>query len=88
MTLFGLLIAPPALFVLRKLMRRMRGLAGDQFTGNANIQETMLETLQGIRTVKAFTLEQSMQQRIDSNIYAVEANANKMARVSQSLRAR
>jgi subfamily B ATP-binding cassette protein MsbA len=82
MTLFGLLIAPPALLVLRKLMRRMRGLAGNQFTGIANIQETMLETLQGLRTVKAFTLEQSMQQRIDSDIWAVEANSNKMARVS------
>jgi ATP-binding cassette subfamily B protein len=82
MTLIGLLVAPPALFVLRKLMRRMRGLAGDQFTGNANIQETMLETLQGIRTVKAFTLEPEMQHRLDTSIHAVEGNANKMARVS------
>jgi ATP-binding cassette, subfamily B, bacterial MsbA len=82
MALFGLLIAPPALFVLRKLMRRMTGLAGNQFTGITNIQETMLESLQGIRTVKAFTLEESMQRRIDGNITAVEANANKMARVS------
>jgi ATP-binding cassette subfamily B protein len=82
MALFGLLVAPPALFVLRKLMRRMTGLAGNQFTGLTNIQETMLESLQGIRTVKAFTLEENMQQRIDGNIYAVEANANKMARVS------
>ena len=82
MALFGLFIAPPAIIVLRKLMRRMTGLAGNQFTGIANIQETMLESLQGIRTVKAFTLEQNMQQRIDSNISAVEANANKMARVS------
>lgn len=82
MALIGLLVAPPALFVLRKLMRRIRGLAGYQFTGNANIQETMLESLQGIRTVKAFTLERTMQQRIDDSISAVEANANKMARVS------
>ena len=82
MALFGLFIAPPAIIVLRKLMRRMTGLAGNQFTGIANIQETMLESLQGIRTVKAFTLEQNMQKRIDSNISAVEANANKMARVS------
>jgi subfamily B ATP-binding cassette protein MsbA len=82
MALFGLLVAPPALIVLRKLMRRMTGLAGNQFTGITNIQETMLESLQGIRTVKAFTLEESMQRRIDSNINAVEANANKMARVS------
>ena len=82
MALIGLLVAPPALFVLRKLMRRIRGLAGNQFTGNADIQETMMESLQGIRTVKAFTLEAGMQQRIDSSIDAVEANANKMARVS------
>jgi subfamily B ATP-binding cassette protein MsbA len=82
MALFGLLIAPPALFVLRKLMRRMKGLAGDQFTGIANIQETMLESLQGIRTVKAFSLEDTMQRRIDGNVEAVEVNSNKMARVS------
>jgi subfamily B ATP-binding cassette protein MsbA len=82
MTLFGLLIAPPALLVLRKLMRRMRGLAGNQFTGIANIQETMLESLQGIRTVKAFSLEETMQRRIDANVAAVEVNSNKMARVS------
>ena len=44
--------------------------------------ETMQDSLQGIRTVKAFTLEAAMQRRIDGNIAAVEHNANKMARVS------
>src|SRR5258708_12450968 len=42
----------------------------------------MKESLQGIRTVKAFTLEQTMRERIDASIAAVEGNANKMARVS------
>jgi ATP-binding cassette subfamily B protein len=42
----------------------------------------MQESLQGIRTVKAFTLEQTMRERIDASIDAVERNANKMARVS------
>src|SRR5207237_3999693 len=42
----------------------------------------MQESLQGIRTVKAFTLEQTMRARIDDNITIVERNANKMARVS------
>jgi ATP-binding cassette subfamily B protein len=41
----------------------------------------MQESLQGIRTVKAFTLEDTMQARIDKSISAVEANANKMSRV-------
>ncbi|MDO8981090.1 MAG: ABC transporter ATP-binding protein [Afipia sp.] len=81
MSLSGLLIAPPALFVIRKLVKRIKRLAHDQFTGTADILETMQESLQGIRTVKAFTLEDTMQARIDKNIGLVEANANKMARV-------
>jgi ATP-binding cassette subfamily B protein len=81
MSVFGLVVAPPALFVIRKLVRRIKGLAHDQFTGNADILETMQESLQGIRTVKAFTLEDTMQARIDRSVSMVEANANKMARV-------
>ncbi|THD70201.1 MAG: ABC transporter ATP-binding protein [Bradyrhizobium sp.] len=82
MALFGFVVAPPAMLVLRKLVKRIRGLANNQFTGNADILETMQESLQGIRTVKAFTLEQTMRERIDTSIAAVERNANKMARVS------
>src|SRR6202167_4402143 len=82
MAIFGFLIAPPAMIVLRKLVKRIRGLAHNQFTGTADIMETMQESLQGIRTVKAFTLEQTMRERIDVSIGEVEHNANKMARVS------
>ena len=82
MSLFGLLVAPPAMLVLRKLVKRIKGLAYNQFTGTADILETMQESLQGIRTVKAFTLEQTMHERINESIEAVERNANKMARVS------
>jgi ABC-type multidrug transport system fused ATPase/permease subunit len=82
MALLGFLVAPPAMLVLRKLVKRIKGLAHNQFTGTADILETMQESLQGIRTVKAFTLEQTMRERIDASIDAVEHNANKMARVS------
>src|SRR4030081_3249292 len=82
MALLGFLVAPPAMLVLRKLVKRVKGLAHNQFTGTADILETMQESLQGIRTVKAFTLEQTMRERIDASIGAVESNANKMARVS------
>jgi ATP-binding cassette subfamily B protein len=82
MALLGFLVAPPAMLVLRKLVKRIKGLAHNQFTGTADILETMQESLQGIRTVKAFTLEQTMRDRIDASIAAVERNANKMARVS------
>ena len=82
MSLLGLLVTPPAMLILRKLVKRIKGLAYNQFTGTADILETMQESLQGIRTVKAFTLEETMQRRIDENIATVERNANKMARVS------
>src|SRR3978361_670798 len=82
MALLGFLVAPPAMLVLRKLVKRIKSLAHNQFTGTADILETMQESLQGIRTVKAFTLEQTMRERIDASISAVERNANKMSRVS------
>src|SRR5476649_2256539 len=82
MAILGFLVAPPAMLVLRKLVKRIKGLAHSQFTGTADIMETMQESLQGIRTVKAFTLEQTMRDRIDASIAAVERYANKMARVS------
>src|SRR6201985_780844 len=82
MALLGFAVAPPAMIVLRKLVKRIKGLAHNQFTGTADIMETMQESLQGIRTVKAFTLEQTMRERIDVSISAVERNANKMATVT------
>jgi len=82
LSFIGLVVVPPAMLILRKLIKRIKGLAHNQFTGSADIMETMQESLQGIRTVKAFTLEAAMQRRIDENIAVVENNANKMARVS------
>ncbi len=82
MSLLGLVTVPPAMLVMRKLVKRIKGLAYHQFTGTADILETMQESLQGVRTVKAFTLEETMQRRIDENIAVVERNANKMARVA------
>src|SRR6266478_4519435 len=82
LSFIGLVVVPPAMLILRKLVKRVKGLAHNQFTGSADIMETMQESLQGIRTVKAFTLEETMQRRIDENIAAVERNANKMTRVA------
>src|SRR5436190_3091473 len=82
LSLVGLLVVPPAMLFLRKVVKRIKGLAYTNFTGSADIMETMQESLQGIRTVKAFTLEAAMQRQIDGNIARVEQNSNKMARVS------
>ncbi len=82
MSFFSFVVAPPAFFVLRKLIRRIYSIARSQFHGGTRILETLQETLQGIRIVKAFTLEDIMRERFDRNVAAVEHEANKMARVS------
>jgi ATP-binding cassette subfamily B protein len=82
MSLFTLVIAPPAFFILRRLIRRIRAIAMAQFTGGTRLFETLQETLQGIRIVKSFTLEDVMRRRYYANVDTVEHEANKMARVS------
>ena len=64
MSLAGVIVAPPAFLFLRKLIRRVRGIARMQFTGGTQIIETMQEALQGMRMVKAFALEDEMRRRL------------------------
>src|SRR3984885_10445648 len=82
MSLIGFLSAPPAFLFLRKLIRRVRGIARMQFTGGTRIIETMQEALQGMRMVKAFGLEDEMRRRLDRSVSDVQHESNKMARVS------
>jgi subfamily B ATP-binding cassette protein MsbA len=82
MSIGGLIIAPPAFLFLRKLIRRVRGIARMQFTSGTQIIETMQEALQGMRMVKAFALEDEMRRRLAVSVGSVEHESNKMARVA------
>ena len=82
MSVGGLIIAPPAFLFLRKLIRRVRGIARMQFTSGTQIIETMQEALQGMRMVKAFALEDEMRRRLAVSVGSVEHESNKMARVA------
>jgi ATP-binding cassette, subfamily B, bacterial MsbA len=82
MSLAGFITAPPAILFLRKLIRRVRGIARLQFTGGTRIIETMQEALQGMRMVKAFALEDEMRRRLAVSVGEVEHESNKMARVA------
>jgi ATP-binding cassette subfamily B protein len=70
------------MLLLRKMVRRIRNISRVQFTGGARILETLQETLQGMRIVKAFTLEDTLRARFDKNVAEVEHEANKWARVA------
>ena len=82
MSIAGFIVAPPAFLVLRKLIRRVRGIARMQFTGGTRIIEAMQEALQGMGMVKAFALEGEMRRRLAVSVGDVEHESNKMARVS------
>src|SRR3954468_22428958 len=82
MSLVGLIIAPPAMIMLGKMVRRVRAIVKVQFTGGTQTIETLQETLQGLRVVKAFTLEDEMRRRFDMSVSAVQHEADKWARVA------
>jgi ATP-binding cassette, subfamily B, bacterial MsbA len=82
MSFFSFVVAPPAFVILRKMIRRIYKIAREQFHGGTRILETMQETVHGIRMVKAFTLEETMRQRLKINVTELEAESNKWARVA------
>jgi ATP-binding cassette subfamily B protein len=82
MSLFSIIVVPPAMLILRKLIHRIKTIAHQQFTGTARILETLQETVQGMRMVKAFTLEDAMLARFDEHVAHLESESNKWARVA------
>jgi ATP-binding cassette subfamily B protein len=82
MSFFSFVVVPPALYFLRKMIRRITTIAKRQFTGGARILETIQETVQGIRIVKAYTLEDKMRERLDASIADLERESNRWARTA------
>jgi ATP-binding cassette subfamily B protein len=82
MSIAAVLIGPPAAIGLLYLMKRVKRQARAQFKGGAAALETLQETLQGIRVVKAFTLENVMRARFDGQVKAIEQSSNKIAKLS------
>src|SRR6266478_3413388 len=78
----SIIVVPPAMLLLRKMVRRIKTIAHHQFTGSARILETLQEALQGIRILKAFTLEDAMRERFNSRVADLENESNKWARVA------
>jgi ATP-binding cassette, subfamily B, bacterial MsbA len=82
MSLLSIIVVPPAMLILRRMIRRIKTIAHHQFTGSARVLESLQETLQGLRIVKAFTLEEAMRARFDGHVADLERESNKWARVA------
>jgi subfamily B ATP-binding cassette protein MsbA len=82
LSMLSIIVVPPAMLILRKMIRRIKMIAHDQFTGSARVLETLQERLQGMRIIKAFTLEEDMRARFDARVGDLENESNKWARVA------
>ena len=76
------MFVPIAAVGVRKIGIRVRKIMASEFQGAMQMMESLQETAQGIRIVKAFTLENFMRARQAKAIAGFEAAANKLARVS------
>jgi ATP-binding cassette, subfamily B, bacterial MsbA len=82
MSLVAFVAVPPVVLALRKLVKRIKSVAMGQWRGTAQTLETLQETIQGIRQVKSFTLEEQMRTRFLANVATVQSASDKVARVS------
>src|SRR5271157_5104733 len=82
LSLLALMFVPVAAVGVRKIGMRVRKIMASEFQGAMQMMESLAETAQGIRIVKAFTLENFMRARQAQAIASFESAANKLARVS------
>jgi subfamily B ATP-binding cassette protein MsbA len=82
LSLIGIALMPPAILMLRELIKRVRVLANVKYSGGTNVLLMLQETLQGMRVVKAFGLEEEVRRHVHNGIDYAQAAADQMARMS------
>jgi ATP-binding cassette subfamily B protein len=82
MSLIVLVVGPIAVIGIARLVRRVRGVARQQFTSLSLVIADMQETAYGIRIVKAFNLEGIMRKRMAASVDEVRQRADKIVRIT------
>jgi ATP-binding cassette subfamily B protein len=82
LALIALIFVPAAALIVRKIAASVRKIVGREYHGTMAIMESLQETAQGIRVVKAFTLEGFMRGRQARAIEDYERAANRLAAVA------
>jgi ATP-binding cassette subfamily B protein len=78
----ALMFVPVAVMGVRKIGLRVRRIKASEFEGARQMVEGLQETAQGVRIVKAFTLEDFMRARQEAAIRGFQTAAIKLASVS------
>jgi ATP-binding cassette, subfamily B, bacterial MsbA len=81
LSFFSMIFGPIALYGVRKILGGVRKIMEAQMTSMSEIIKVIQETSSGIRVVKAFALEQHMEERMNTAIGSVESRANAIARL-------
>jgi ATP-binding cassette, subfamily B, bacterial MsbA len=79
LSLAAFLIAPPAIFGVSLLVKRVKTVAGGQYTSLAEIVRIMQETIFGIKVVKSFNLEDRLRSEMHAAVSTSERLANRIA---------
>ena len=79
--LIGLFVMAPAVLAVRHLIRRVRQLALRGYGNNAALLETLQETVQGLRVVKALGLETEMRRSAQENVASIQQASDKLAQL-------
>ncbi|MGO4872045.1 MAG: ABC transporter ATP-binding protein [Roseiarcus sp.] len=82
LALIALVFVPGAALAVRKISASVRKIMAKEYHGTTAIMESLQETAQGIRVVKAFTLEGFMRERQAQAIEGYEHAANRLSAVS------
>jgi len=83
LTAIVFLVAPPVLYALRYISKRLRVATRESVLLNSHVLGSMQESVQGIAIVKAFTMEDELARKVEGIITAAEARANRIARLSE-----
>ena len=85
MSALALIVTPFVVVGIRELGGRVKKVMLNEFYGFSTILESLQETVQGIRVVKAFALEPYMRARQGEAIASFERAANKLSTVGRAL---
>jgi ATP-binding cassette, subfamily B, bacterial MsbA len=83
LSLSAFVIGPPLLLAVAYIMRRVRAISRQAVEINARLFGAIQETVQGMTIVKAFTMEQQLEKKLDELVSFAENRANKIAAVSE-----
>jgi len=82
LAVIALLIAPPIIVLVARLIRRVRKVAKQRFVSNSLIISAMQDTLSGIKIVKSFAMEDAMRARMGKAVDDVRIRNNKISELS------